>query len=335
MGWRCEHGLDAQVADETRRLPRSRGALRLERDQRILDATGLRTGAFLQKVLAAPPDPMHLFREVHRLKPGAENARTNIACLRGWTAAYAHTQESRCRVRISLASLDRHDAILLDRLEQLRSALLAQRLSDELAEGMHVLTQRLVPRPESRISVCHALRELSRSSQRLARAAKIHELAGVAELLLHRLDPGLTPAESRDLWARIGTEVTAGWQTEDHPREKLTVADEREHVLFYLSEVLYRVVPTFYEEIADALEKLYRVGGQSLELPTILSFGSWVGGDMDEQSRRPRQDHPRDVRPTAAGHRQGVLRRLSGIGAAPFAKRKPYQRLASARTAHR
>ena len=126
----------------------------------------------------------------------------------------------------------------------------------------------------------------------------------VAELLLHRLDPGLTPAESRDLWARIRTEITAGWQTEDHPREKLTVADEREHVLFYLSEVLYRVVPTFYEEIADALEKLYRVGGQSLELPTILSFGSWVGGDMDGNP----DVHGKTIRETLARQQQVIVR---------------------------
>jgi len=30
------------------------------------------------------------------------------------------------------------------------------------------------------------------------------------------------------------------------------VADEREHVLFYLIEILYRVVPLFYEEIEGA-----------------------------------------------------------------------------------
>jgi len=49
--------------------------------------------------------------------------------------------------------------------------------------------------------------------------------------------------------------MTAGWQTEDHPREKLTVADERE-TSFLLVEILYRVVPLSTEEIAQALEKV-------------------------------------------------------------------------------
>jgi len=103
----------------------------------------------------------------------------------------------------------------------------------------------------------------------------------VAQLLLDRLDPTLTPGESRAVWNRVRAEITTAWQTEDHPRERLTVADEREHVLFYLGEVLYRVVPDFYEEVAEALEKLYGIDAEALELPRIIAFGTWVGGDMD------------------------------------------------------
>ncbi len=103
----------------------------------------------------------------------------------------------------------------------------------------------------------------------------------VAQLLLDRLDPTLTPGESRAVWNRVRAEITAAWQTEDHPRERLTVADEREHVLFYLGEVLYWVVPDFYEEVAEALEKLYGADAEALVLPRIIGFGTWVGGDMD------------------------------------------------------
>ena len=124
----------------------------------------------------------------------------------------------------------------------------------------------------------------------------------VAKLLLDRLDPSLTPAESRAVWNRIRTEITTAWQTEDHPREKLTVADEREHVLFYLGEVLYRVVPDFYEELGEALEKLYGADPTSLVLPRLLSFGSWVGGDMDGNP----DVHGKTIRETL-GRQQRVL----------------------------
>ena len=103
----------------------------------------------------------------------------------------------------------------------------------------------------------------------------------VAEMLLDRLDPTLTPQETRGLWGRVRTEMTTAWQTEDHPRDRLTVADEREHVMFYIAEVLYRVLPAFYDEIALALEKLYGASAETIELPVLIRFGSWVGGDMD------------------------------------------------------
>jgi phosphoenolpyruvate carboxylase len=103
----------------------------------------------------------------------------------------------------------------------------------------------------------------------------------IAELLLDRLDPSMTPAERHATWEQIRTELTSGWQTEDHPRERLTVADEREHVLFFLAEVLYRIVPGFYEGLAASMTTTFGSDVRPDELPRILRFGSWVGGDMD------------------------------------------------------
>ena len=125
----------------------------------------------------------------------------------------------------------------------------------------------------------------------------------IAQHLLDRLDPTLTPNEARQLWSSIRIEVTAGWQTEDHPREKLTVGDEREHVLFYLVEILYRVVPAFYEEIAQAVEKIYGVPADSLELPALLHFGSWVGGDMDGNP----DVHAKTIRETLARQQRVII----------------------------
>jgi len=103
----------------------------------------------------------------------------------------------------------------------------------------------------------------------------------IADLMVERINPALTPAERRAVMDRIRFEVTTGWQTEEHPRDRLTVADEREHVIFYLSEVIYRVVPALYEEIEFWLEHVYELERGSFEVPCLLRFGSWVGGDMD------------------------------------------------------
>ena len=147
--------------------------------------------------------------------------------------------------------------------------------------------------------------------------------------MLDRLDPTLTPHETRAIWSSIRIELTAAWQTEEHPRERLTVADEREQVLFYLVEILYRVVPAFYEELAQALEKVYGVQADSLELPSLLHVGSWVGGDMDGNP----DVHAKSIRetlaaPTARHHQQilheDVRSSLTGF----LAKREPRQHLA-------
>jgi phosphoenolpyruvate carboxylase len=103
----------------------------------------------------------------------------------------------------------------------------------------------------------------------------------IAQLLLGRLGLSRTAAETRQIWDRIRGEITGGWQTAENSRERLTVADEREHVLFFIAEILFQIVPIFYEEIEEALVQAYGDDVRARELPEILRFGSWVGGDMD------------------------------------------------------
>jgi phosphoenolpyruvate carboxylase len=105
------------------------------------------------------------------------------------------------------------------------------------------------------------------------------------------------------LWSRVRLEIASIWQTEEHPREGLTVADEREHVLFYLIEILYRVVPLFYEEIEGALARAYGVAVESLNVRSILRFGSWVGADMDGNA----DVHAKTIRETLHRHQQLIV----------------------------
>lgn len=103
----------------------------------------------------------------------------------------------------------------------------------------------------------------------------------IARMLVERIDPSLSPPEARRLLHRIRGEVTALWQTEEHPESGRTVSDESEHVLFYLTEIIYRIVPPFYEALEEAARRTYGAGADALRVPTCMRFGSWVGGDMD------------------------------------------------------
>src|SRR5947209_1981065 len=140
-------------------------------------------------------------------------------------------------------------------------------------------------------------------STEASRRTLLRQQQRIAHRLLERLDPSLTPNEARTIWSSIRMELSIAWQTEELPRERLTVADEREQILFYLVEILYPVVPAFYEELGQALEKLFGVPAESLELPAILHFGSWVGGDMDGNP----DVHAKTIRETLARQQQVIV----------------------------
>ena len=100
----------------------------------------------------------------------------------------------------------------------------------------------------------------------------------IVERLIADIDRNRTPPERRADEARMRQSLTTTWQTNEAPPQKPTVTDEVEHIGFYLGNVLFRVLPVFYESFADAIEAVY---GERIELPSLLRFGTWVGGDMD------------------------------------------------------
>jgi phosphoenolpyruvate carboxylase len=103
----------------------------------------------------------------------------------------------------------------------------------------------------------------------------------IVRYLVDLLDPTMTAQEKHACLANIRLLITTGWQTDEHPSEQMTVADELEHILFFMTDVLYRATPPFYEDIEMALSRIYGKDGERITLPSILRYGSWVGGDMD------------------------------------------------------
>lgn len=97
--------------------------------------------------------------------------------------------------------------------------------------------------------------------------------------LLDRLP--LTDAESLKREAAIAAEITALWQTDEVRRRPPTVRDEIKMGLDYYSGCLIEMLPGLYEEFADALRDEYECELTANELPNLLQFGSWIGGDRD------------------------------------------------------
>jgi phosphoenolpyruvate carboxylase len=103
----------------------------------------------------------------------------------------------------------------------------------------------------------------------------------IVRLLIERLDAGQTPQEERARRAQIRMHITAAWQTAEYSEVRPSVEQEREHVLFYLSDVLYRAIPAAYSEFERWLSASFPgVSLLALRRP-LVRFGTWVGGDMD------------------------------------------------------
>lgn len=114
-----------------------------------------------------------------------------------------------------------------------------------------------------------------------SRRTLLRKQQNIARHLVEMLDPYLTPQEEQAVLGQILNEMTSGWQTEEHPQAYMRVADEAEHALFFLTDVLYRIIPAFYEGLEDAMKSVFPDQKIKFSSSNLIKFGSWVGGDMD------------------------------------------------------
>lgn len=101
----------------------------------------------------------------------------------------------------------------------------------------------------------------------------------IARRLVEMQNPVLTPTEVAAVLDAIRTEITTIWQTEENPVEARTVFDELEHTAFFITDVIYRILPSLYEALEAALREAW--GTSEPEPPTMVRFATWIGGDMD------------------------------------------------------
>ena len=79
----------------------------------------------------------------------------------------------------------------------------------------------------------------------------------------------------------IRAEITSLWQTDEVRSRRPTVYDEIKMGLDYYDVSILATLPVLYGEIAHALNTAYGLELEPLELPQVLRFGSWIGGDRD------------------------------------------------------
>jgi phosphoenolpyruvate carboxylase len=100
--------------------------------------------------------------------------------------------------------------------------------------------------------------------------------------LLEQLDRIPLSDEQLELFEEsLTAEITALWETDEVRTRRPTVRDEVKMGLDYYDASIYGTLPGLYAEVAAAFEAEYGVCLSLAEMPLLLSFGSWIGGDRD------------------------------------------------------
>ncbi len=118
----------------------------------------------------------------------------------------------------------------------------------------------------------------------VARRSVMFKRRRISELLEELDTLGLPPSELERLQDELAAEITALWQTDDVRLARPTVRDEIRMGLDYYDASLFGTIPVLYGELALALDKEFPFAAHKTtlnELPVVVRFGSWIGGDRD------------------------------------------------------
>jgi phosphoenolpyruvate carboxylase len=117
----------------------------------------------------------------------------------------------------------------------------------------------------------------------VARRSVMFKRRRIAELLAELDGIAVPPAVLERMQDALLAEITALWQTDDVRSARPTVTDEIRMALDYYEAALFATVPELYTEIIAAFSAEFpgEEPPAQQDLPIIVRFGSWIGGDRD------------------------------------------------------
>jgi len=114
----------------------------------------------------------------------------------------------------------------------------------------------------------------------IARRTVLLKRRKIAEALekLDRLP--LSDDEAHQQEALIKAKITALWQTDEVRRKRPTVSDEIRMGLDYFRHPLFDSLPDLYATLLQEYRDVFASESEN-GFPTVIRFGSWIGGDRD------------------------------------------------------
>jgi len=106
------------------------------------------------------------------------------------------------------------------------------------------------------------------------------KLRHIAQMMANHDHPNVLPRERRALEAGLTEEIEELWQTRPTRHTRATVADEVDFGLYFITSAIMDVTIDSYAELQAALEAAFPQEDWS-DLPPVLRYASWIGGDRD------------------------------------------------------
>ena len=106
----------------------------------------------------------------------------------------------------------------------------------------------------------------------------LRKILNISQMLLDKELNYHTAVEQENIKEKIKAEITILWQTNEIRFYKVSVEDEIINGLFFFKKVFYEILPGFYNDLSYAFKNDLNYMS---DIPTLLKFGSWIGGDRD------------------------------------------------------
>ncbi len=97
-------------------------------------------------------------------------------------------------------------------------------------------------------------------------------------------DTRLRKHERAEIIAELETHIQILYKTDEVRAKRPQVRDEIRNGLYYFRESLFSAVPATYRNFERGIRRIYgsrEDGAPAVDIPSVLRFGSWIGGDRD------------------------------------------------------
>lgn len=99
----------------------------------------------------------------------------------------------------------------------------------------------------------------------------------------HLDQEALSELQREEVVTRLRALIQILWKTDEVRVHRPSVEEEVNHGLYFFRESIFEAIPTLYRNLERGIRRAY--GDEAtvahLQIPTLLRFGSWIGGDRD------------------------------------------------------